>query len=905
MFSENEFQSWCQSLKLSEPARALIIRIRSSDPSRHVRSRVGNVSGRYPSRKMNRTIQFESHRNELAAILEMEHDPDTCEFYDQPAPIRLHYQTAKGKAVSALHTPDYFVIGRASAGWVECKTEEQLLKLAASQPNRFHFDEAGKIWRCPPGETYAARFGLGYSVKSSAGIDWVYQRNVLFLEDFLRAETLEISPEMTDYLRSRAAATPGRALSEFLVETSRNGLSGDCLYIAIVTDQIHVDLRAAPLAEPERVRVYFDEASARLYRETGRHPSPFLPSPPPNPSGGGHLNWDGKAWEIVNQGESNIWLKDEAGSVISLSEQTLSSLLSQGSARIVGASSATDAPDSNSAKELLARASAADLAEANRRYAILTAYRAGGWNQELGVTMRTLQRWEAGVRQAEAIYQCGYAGLLPQIRLSGNRSPRLPEETRQLMEEYIGKEYENDRQPTRFAVWSKLLRECESCNLPAPSYRAFCQSVERRPRYQQLKKRQGRRAAYQVKEFFYELSEQTPRHGDRPFEIAHIDHTELDIELVCSQTGGNLGRPWATFMTDAFSRRLLAVYLSFDPPSYRSCMMIFRECVSRHRRLPQTIVIDGGREFESVYFETLLARYEIVKKTRPPSQSRFGSVCERLFGTANTRFIYNLTGNTQMTRGNLRLITKEVDPRNLAVWTFGSLDARLREWAYEVYETSDHPALGNSPREAFLLAQAQSGARLNRAVYPNEEFEMLTLPTTTKGAARVMAGRGVKINYIYYWCEAFRDADVEGGEVPVRYDPYDAGRAYAYVRNHWHQCHSEHYLKFQQRTERELMIAAAELRRRNQQQGKRLVITAHRLASFLSSVEAEELTLQQRLRDAEARRSREQTNIPTTARAPISPAQIAAPELSERSAPDQGLSIRTYDPSELEIYEEY
>jgi transposase InsO family protein len=809
MFSENDFQSWCQSLKLSEPARALIGQIRASEPSRHVRSAAGNVSGRYPSRKMKRTIQFESHRNELAAILEMEHDPNTIEFYDQPNPIRLHYRTAKGKAVSALHTPDYFVIRRASAAWVECKTEEQLLKLSVSQPNRFHFDEAEKIWRCPPGEGYAAQFGLGYSVKSSAGIDWIYQRNVLFLEDFLRAERLEISPEMIDYLRARAAATPGRALSEFLAETSRNGLSGDCLYIAIVTDQIYVDLRAVPLAEPERVRVYFDEASARLYQDTGRHASPFLPSPPSGLSAGGLLNWDGKAWEIVNQGESKIWLKDDAGSVISLSEQTLSNLLSQGSAQVLAAPSAASEPEGKSAKELLDRASAADLAEANRRYAILTAYRAGGWNQELGVTVRTLQRWEAGVRQAEAVYQCGYAGLLPQIKLSGNRTPRLPEETRQLMEEYIGQEYENERQPTRFAVWSKLLQECESRGLSAPSYRAFCQSVERRPRYEQLKKRQGRRAAYQVKEFFYELNEQTPRHGDRPFEIAHIDHTELDIELVCSQTGVNLGRPWASFMTDAFSRRLLAVYLSFDPPSYCSCMMIFRECVGRHHRLPQIIVIDGGGEFESVYFETLLARYEIVKKTRPPSQSRFGSVCERLFGVANTRFIYNLAGNTQMTKGNLRLITKEVSPKNLAVWTFGSLEARLREWAYEVYETSDHPALGSSPREAFLIAQAQSGARLNRAVYPNEEFEMLTLPTTARGAARVMAGRGVKINYIYYWCEAFRDADVAGRQVPVRYDPYDAGRAYAYVRNHWRQCHSEHYLKFQQRTERELMIAAA------------------------------------------------------------------------------------------------
>jgi transposase InsO family protein len=79
-------------------------------------------------------------------------------------------------------------------------------------------------------------------------------------------------------------------------------------------------------------------------------------------------------------------------------------------------------------------------------------------------------------------------------------------------------------------------------------------------------------------------------------------------------------------------------------------MMILRQCVRRHGRLPQILVIDGGPEFHSTYFETLLARYEVTKKTRPPAQARFGSVCERLFGTTNTQFIHNLRGNTQITR---------------------------------------------------------------------------------------------------------------------------------------------------------------------------------------------------------------------------------------------------------------
>src|SRR6266700_5002539 len=65
-------------------------------------------------------------------------------------------------------------------------------------------------------------------------------------------------------------------------------------------------------------------------------------------------------------------------------------------------------------------------------------------------------------------------------------------------------------------------------------------------------KRKGAKAAYQESTWYWELEHTTPRYGDRPWEIAHIDHTQLDIELL-SSLGKPLGRPWATFLVDAYS----------------------------------------------------------------------------------------------------------------------------------------------------------------------------------------------------------------------------------------------------------------------------------------------------------------------------------------------------------------
>lgn len=334
------------------------------------------------------------------------------------------------------------------------------------------------------------------------------------------------------------------------------------------------------------------------------------------------------------------------------------------------------------------------------------------------------------------------------------------------------------------------------------------------------------------------------------FEIGHIDHTELDVEVVCSHTGRPLGRPWMTILTDAFSRRGLSLYMTFDAPSYRSCMMILRECVREHGRLPQVLVIDGGPEFQSTYFETLLARYEVTKKTRPPAKARFGSVCERLFGTTNTQFIRNLRGNTQITR-NVRQVTKSVSPQEQAVWTLDALAKRLSEYVFEVYDTIVHPTLGLGPRDVFAAGLESSGLRLQRMIPYDEDFLMATLPTTAKGVAKVAPGRGVKVNQIYYWSDRFRNPAVEGTCVAVRYDPFDTGAAYAFVERQWVRCYSEYNTTFQGRSEKEILLATHELRRRNQVAGGKAT-TARKLADFLQSVESEELLLKQRMRDRES-----------------------------------------------------
>jgi putative transposase len=72
MLTDDTFHLWCLRNRITPETEVYIQRIRSSQPVRKVRNRASNVSGRYPSVKMGRSIQFESRHVELWGIYEME-----------------------------------------------------------------------------------------------------------------------------------------------------------------------------------------------------------------------------------------------------------------------------------------------------------------------------------------------------------------------------------------------------------------------------------------------------------------------------------------------------------------------------------------------------------------------------------------------------------------------------------------------------------------------------------------------------------------------------------------------------------------------------------------------------------------------------------------------------------------
>jgi putative transposase len=90
-------------------------------------------------------------------------------------------------------------------------------------------------------------------------------------------------------------------------------------------------------------------------------------------------------------------------------------------------------------------------------------------------------------------------------------------------------------------------------------------------------------------------------------------------------------------------------------------------------------------------------------------------------------------------------------------------------------------------------------------------------------------------------------------QIPVRYDPFDIGHAYALVNGKWVECFSQHHAQLRGRTEREIQLAGEELRARYSLHGRQFKITTAKLAAFITSVEGQQALLAQRRKDLELR----------------------------------------------------
>ena len=249
--------------------RELVRRVRSSEPFRSVRPGPGHVTGAYPSRKMGRTLSYESLL-ELSCIMEFELlEGNAYELFDQPCKLVVRAPDKRGRQCPRPTLPDFLLIAEDFLGFVECKTEERLIELAREDPGRWSRDSSG-TWRSLPAERAARRYGLGYRVRSSSSFRRTLLDNLAFLQDYLLPGRPSVDEAAARRVRDLVAAHVGLSLEQLLLHTKDR----ETVYRMIAIGDLHVDLARHLLSHPHLSMVFVDAQTARvreaaLVREIG------------------------------------------------------------------------------------------------------------------------------------------------------------------------------------------------------------------------------------------------------------------------------------------------------------------------------------------------------------------------------------------------------------------------------------------------------------------------------------------------------------------------------------------------------------------------------------------------------------------------------------------------------------
>lgn len=296
-----------------------------------------------------------------------------------------------------------------------------------------------------------------------------------------------------------------------------------------------------------------------------------------------------------------------------------------------------------------------------------------------------------------------------------------------------------------------------------------------------------------------------PLTADYAMQRVIIDHTWLDVHVVCPTLEMVLGRPWLTLAIDVKSRAIVGHLITFHSPSVWTVGEILRRIIlpkrpprmmadrypilAKLRGKPTEIILDNAAEFRSHMMEAAARHAGFSVRFCPVKQPRYRAMCERAIGTINRQICEAVPGRT-LTIHDARRLGYEAEDH--AVIMVDELEA-IGNQVISDYNVAPHDGLMD--RQPALVFEKD----LNRHGINNftdfESFRRDTLDIlqgvrlTPSG---VRAFSGLRFHNVQTVPELLNDLvplearrnrrDDATVTVDIRYDPMDISKIYVWNR---------------------------------------------------------------------------------------------------------------------------
>jgi len=784
---------------------------------------------------MGHQLLVESMAGELAMAMQYENDANVVAYFPQPLEVQVDYVDKNGKRRgTAPYHSDFLVVTKMSVYVDEIRDDARLLGQTLSHPDSYFRDEEGTYHFTPAEVTYG-RMGVPYKIVKNSSINTRVLNNARFIKDYLREDAPKISP---DTLQRISELLDERKYVPYTELLDLHLFTADQIFTAIAGGYVDVNLEIERLDVPSDLIICRDAAiSAAVRVARQKELQPVLPLPGVmRLRPGTVIRYENVEYTVVMCGERQLHVQDKDG-YISVLE--LESVLALNDFNAISSDAPGIPPDS---KKMLHDFDSPQWARAGARLKALER-----WDRT-AFSSSSLESFKRKVRGMENQLDRLIA-LMDSIPNRGNHHPHFTNEAEHKCFVEAIRCYNSPERMTKrgaYAVYiSGIERHIkETGELITPrSYQTFCKNCKVA---EDILQREGQKAAYQKYPLDSLFAQPFPVHGTRPHEVCYIDHTTIPLATT-DLDGVDLGKVHITLGVDGSCRDRRAFWLSYNPPSAASVLIVLRDYVRRHKRLPTVLVVDNAKEFWSNELIWFCYLYGIELRYRPPSEPRGGALVERALGATQDEIIQQLRGNTT-NMVDPRMVSRAVYPFERRVWTLPALYFMLDEY-FRQYAERVHPALGMSPNEKEKQLYRESGLREHTLVRFDENLMLLTCPHSKKWFQLVDNRRGIYIYGQYYWHQSFKKLE-KGTRLEVRVEPWDANVLYVCVKKLGWQCAIIRNLEpYRGRTTYEVQQACRESARAKNQLAKQAIgsrkVLADKAKLFIPGPFDERMTKQQ------------------------------------------------------------
>lgn len=410
-----------------------------------------------------------------------------------------------------------------------------------------------------------------------------------------------------------------------------------------------------------------------------------------------------------------------------------------------------------------------------------------GLAAKVGTHPATLYKWLKLYQEAQHV-----SVLIPLRRGLKEGTSRLTSEQEAVINSAIEDVYLNKLRKRAQSVVVEVQRRCYLAKIPAPNPNSVRLRLKRLTPSHTLRARGQKDVARNR----YQLIQGEFPGADTPLAVVQIDHTPGDLIIVDPVHRLPIGRPYITAAVDVFSRMIVGLYISFDPPSATSVALCLAHAICPKREYlaelgvtgdwpvwgtMSKVFVDNAKEFRGSALSRGCEDNRIDLEYRPVKTPHYGGHIERLLGTVNSES-HQIPGTT-FSNAMRRKGYKSDDE---AVMTLKEYEQHLVDFIVNIYHQDRHDDLGMPPLKQWGLGVLGDGDKPGIGMLPMPADPQRLLLDFLPFEMRSVQRYGVQLDNITYFDAALAPyVNAADDEDPkrkrkflVRRDPRDISKVY-------------------------------------------------------------------------------------------------------------------------------